>query len=403
MKKEGKSALYFVLVTILIDSIGFGIIIPVLPKLLSEMQSISISEASTYGGYLLTVFAVFQFIFSPIMGNLSDQYGRRPILIISLLGITIDYLLLAVAPTYAWLVIGRIVAGIFGASITTASAYIADISTDENREQNFGFLGAAFGLGFIIGPLLGGIFGEYGARIPFYVAAILSFANFLYGYFILPESLSIENRRQFTWKDSNPFATLKKLFDYKNISYILVAIFLMNLASHAVNTNWAYFTIFRFGWTESLVGISLTVAGIVIAITQAGLAQTIKNKLGAFRGIMLGVSLFVLGMISFALATSTWMMFVFLIPYGLGSMSDPLLRSYLVNQVPANEQGELQGGLTSIQSLTMILGPIVMTWLFFETTRESTSFYMPGSPFILAAFLLSIALVILYFRLKKAK
>jgi DHA1 family tetracycline resistance protein-like MFS transporter len=390
-------------VTILIDSIGFGIIIPVLPKLLSEMQSISISEASTYGGYLLTVFAVFQFIFSPIMGNLSDQYGRRPILIISLLGITIDYLLLALAPTYAWLVIGRIIAGIFGASITTASAYIADISTDENREQNFGFLGAAFGLGFIIGPLLGGIFGEYGARIPFYVAAILSFANFLYGYFILPESLSIENRRKFRWKDSNPLATLKKLFDYKNISYILIAIFLMNLASHAVNTNWAYFTIFRFGWTESLVGISLTVAGIVIAFTQAGLAQAIKNKMGTFKGIMLGVSLFVVGMISFALASSTWMMFVFLIPYGLGSMSDPLLRSYLVNQVPANEQGELQGGLTSIQSLTMILGPIIMTWLFFKTTREGTSFYMPGSPFILAAFLLSIALVILYFRLKKAK
>lgn len=315
MSQSRKAAVYFILITVLIDVIGFGIIIPVLPKLLEDMLNIDVNVASTYGGILLAFFAVAQFICSPIMGNLSDQYGRRPILLLALLGLSIDYLIMAFAPDFTWLVIGRIIAGIGGASFTTASAYIADISTNENRAKNFGLIGAAFGLGFIIGPLLGGLFGEIGVRVPFYVAAGLAFANFLYGYFILPESLAKENRRKFTWARANPVGTLKQLFNIKGIAYLLVAFFILNLASHAVNSNWAYFNIYKFGWSEFMVGLSLACAGVLVAIVQGGFAQKAYDFFGAGKSIYIGIAMYGIGMILFAFASSTWMMFAFLVPY----------------------------------------------------------------------------------------
>ena len=396
MGNTKKAAVTFIFITVLLDVIGFGIIIPVLPQLLAEMQQISVNEASTYGGYLLTAFAIFQFIFSPIMGSLSDQYGRRPILLLSLLGFTVDYLILALAPSFAWLLIGRIIAGVCGASFTTASAYIADISDETNRAKNFGMLGAAFGLGFIIGPLLGGVFGEVNVRLPFYVASGLSFLNFLYGYFILPESLSLENRRPFDWKRANPVGTLKQLFNYQKIGYLLVVFFILNLAVHAVNTNWAYFNMYRFSWSESTVGLSLALAGLLVAFNQAFLAQKISNRLGSRKGLYFGIGFYALGMICFAFANASWMMFLFIIPYCLGSVCGPLLQSYLVEQVAVNEQGELQGGLTSIQSLTTILGPVLMTSIFFYTTKDDTPFYFPGSAFFLAAILMALALLLTY-------
>jgi len=242
MAKVRQAAVNFIFITVLLDIIGFGIIIPVLPGLLEEMMGIGANEAAVYGGYLLFAFAITQFLFSPFMGNLSDQYGRRPIILLSLFGFVIDYLLLAVAPTFIWLVIGRLIAGFFGASYSTANSYIADVSTPENRAQNFGMLGAAFGIGFIVGPLLGGVLGKYGLRLPFYVAAGLTFVNFVYGYFILPESLPVENRRKFKWTEANPITTLKKIGSYKSIAFLLLAFFLMNLGSHAVQSNWTYFT-----------------------------------------------------------------------------------------------------------------------------------------------------------------
>ena len=401
MQKQKKAAVTFIFITVLIDVVGFGIIIPVLPKLLAEMIQIDLNEASTYGGYLLTSFAIAQFLFSPIMGSLSDQYGRRPVLLLSFLGFAIDYLILAFAPTFWWLIIGRIIAGIFGASYTVASAYIADISTEENRAKNFGMLGAAFGLGFIIGPLLGGLFGEIGVRVPFYVAAGLAFVNFLYGYFILPESLSLENRRKFDWTRANPVSTIKHIFSYKAIGYLLFTFFLLNLGVHAINSNWAYYTMYRFEWSESMVGLSLAFVGVLISIVQAGLAQKAADYFGAGKSIYYGISLYVLGMFLFAFASSTWMMFLFLIPYCLGGICGPNLQSYLVGQVPANQQGELQGGLTAIQSLTTIFGPLIMTGIFFYTTKEGTPYYFPGSAFILAAILMAISFVIAYFVLQK--
>ncbi|MEL7531940.1 MAG: TCR/Tet family MFS transporter [Bacteroidota bacterium] len=403
MSEPRKAAVYFILITVLIDVIGFGIIIPVLPKLLEDMLNIDVNVASTYGGILLAVFAVAQFICSPIIGNLSDQYGRRPVLLLALFGLSIDYLIMAFAPDFTWLVVGRIIAGIGGASFTTASAYIADISTEENRAKNFGLIGAAFGIGFIIGPLLGGVFGELGVRVPFYVAAALSFANFLYGYFILPESLDKSNRRAFSWRRANPVGTLKQLFNIKGISYLLVAFFILSLASHAVNSNWAYFNIYKFGWSEFMVGISLAFAGVLIAIVQGGFAQKAYDFFGAGRSIYLGIAMYGLGMLLFAFASSSWMMFVFIIPFALGGICTPNLQSYLATQVADDQQGELQGGLTAIQSLTTILGPLLMTGIFFYTTKEGTPFYFPGSAFTLSAILIALSFWIAYSVLRSKK
>ena len=401
MATPRKPAVNFILLTVLIDVIGFGIIIPVLPRLLADMENVSINEASKYGGYLLTAFAIAQFIFSPIMGALSDQYGRRPLLLLALLGLTIDYLILAFAPSYGWLMVGRVLAGVCGASFTTASAYIADVSSPANRAKNFGMIGAAFGLGFIIGPLLGGVFGEIGVRVPFYVAAGLAFVNFAYGYFILPESLPPERRRPFNWRRANPVGTLKQLYSYTGIGLLLIAFFLLNLASHAVNTNWAYFTMYRFGWTEFTVGLSLAAAGALIGLAQGGLSQKVNNYFGNGRAIYLTMALYGIGMLCFAFATASWMMFVFLIPLCFGSICTPSLQSYLSSRVGDDEQGELQGGLTAISSLTTIFGPLIMTGIFYYTTKEDTPLYLPGSAFLLAFGLIVIAFAMAYFLLRK--
>ena len=386
-----RAAINFILVTVLLDVIGFGIIIPVLPNLLVQLENISLSEASAYGGVLITAFAISQFIFSPIVGGLSDRYGRKPVILLSLFGFTLDYLLLAFAPSYAWFLVGRIVAGIFGASYTAATAYIADISDETNRAQYFGYLGAAFGAGFVVGPMLGGLLGEIGLRVPFYAAAGLTFLNFLYGLLVLPESLPLENRRRFDWRRANPVGTLRQLLTYRAIRLLLVTLFLFNIGIHAVNANWSYFVIYRFGWSELLVGVSLAVAGIMVGAAQAVLSPRVEAWIGTARGILLGLALYALGMLLFAFASQTWMMFVFIVPYCLGGVAAPLLQSYLTSQVAPNEQGELQGGLTALQSVTTIIGPVLMTSLFAYTTAEDTLFYFPGSAFALAAVLMVMA------------
>jgi len=401
MTKVRKAAVNFIFVTVLLDIIGFGIIIPVLPGLLEGMMGINANEAAVYGGYLLFAFAITQFLFSPFMGNLSDQYGRRPIILLSLFGFVIDYILLALAPSFAWLVIGRLLAGFFGASYSTANSYIADISTDENRSKNFGMMGAAFGVGFIIGPLLGGILGEIGLRVPFYVAAGLTFINLLYGYFILPESLSLENRRKFDWKKANPISTLRKLGSYKNIGYLLLAFFIINLGSHAVQSNWTYFTIYKFDWSEGMIGASLAVVGALVGVVQAMLAQKAADKFGVGRSIIIGFALYTIGMFLFSIASTTWMMFVFLIPYAFGGIAMPNLQSFMVSKVSSKEQGELQGGLTSLISLSTIIGPIMMTQIFFYFTSESVDVQFAGAPFFLGGILMLISFLIVFFLLRK--
>ena len=273
------AALGFIFVTLLIDVIGFGIIIPVVPNLISELGHVSIPEAASYGGWLIAAFSLMQFVFSPVLGNLSDQYGRRPVLLISLFGFGVDYLLTAFAPTIAWLFVGRIIAGIMGASFTTASAYIADVSTPEKRAQNFGMIGAAFGLGFIIGPALGGVIANYGLRAPFIAAAILTFINWLYGYFVVPESLKLENRRKFEWKRANPLGSLKFFLRYKVILGLVASIVLIYVAGHAVQSTWSYYTIEKYHWDEAMVGYSLAFVGLMVAFVQGWLIRFIIPKI----------------------------------------------------------------------------------------------------------------------------
>jgi DHA1 family tetracycline resistance protein-like MFS transporter len=384
----------FIFVTLLIDVIGFGIIIPVLPKLLADMKGISINEASKYGGYLLFAFAVAQFIFSPVIGNLSDQYGRRPVLLLSLLGFSLDYLILAFAPNFGWFFVGRIIAGITGASFTTASAYIADISTVETRSKNFGIVGAAFGLGFIIGPFLGGVLGQFGVKYPFYTAAILSFANFLYGFFVLPESLSLDHRRKFDIRRANPLGTLRQLAKYKQIISLLAANVFLYLGSHALQSTWNYFTMYRFGWSEAMVGYSLALVGILVTIAQVKLAQKSAHYFGLERSIVIGFALYSTGMFLFAFASSSWMLFAFLVPYCLGGIAMPNLQAYMAGKVAPNQQGELQGGLTSLMSLTTIVGPILMTSIFCYFTTDRAPFTFPGAAFFLGGILMSISFII---------
>ncbi len=401
MARNGKAALSFIFLTLLIDVTGLGIIIPVLPKLIEQLIHGNISIAARYGGWLTFAYAFMQFLFSPFLGNLSDRFGRRPILLFSLFGFGVDYIFLSLAPTIGWLFVGRIIAGITGASFTTATAYIADISLPEDRAKNFGLVGAAFGLGFIIGPVIGGLLGAYGARVPFIAAAVLTFINFLYGYFVLPESLSPENRRSFDWKRANPFGALKHLKKYPAVSALAISFFLIYMAGQAVQSVWAYFGIERFAWSEKLIGISLGVVGLLVGLVQGVLIRYINPKLGNTKSIYVGFGMYAIGLVLFAFATQGWMMFVFLVPYCLGGIAGPALQSIITGHVPSNEQGELQGALTSLISATSIISPPIMTNLFAHFTAKTTTLYFPGAPFLLGAILMIAAGIVAYNVLSK--
>jgi DHA1 family tetracycline resistance protein-like MFS transporter len=401
MATNRNAAIGFIFVTLLIDVIGFGIIIPVMPHLIQELGHADLSHASRIGGWLLFSFAITQFLFSPLVGNLSDRYGRRPVLLASLLGFSIDYLFLAFAPTLAWLFVGRVVAGITGASMTTASAYIADISSPENRAKNFGIIGAAFGLGFIIGPAIGGLLGGLGTRVPFLVAAGLCLLNFLYGLLILPESLAKEARRSFQWKRIIPGVSLLKLRRYPALTGLVLSLFFVYIGSHAVHSNWSFFTIERFGWTPGMIGISLAVVGLLVGVVQGGLTRVVNPKIGNEKSVYVGLALYALGMLLFSFATQSWMMFAFLVPYCLGGICGPALQAIMAGYVPNNEQGELQGSLTGLMSLTTIIGPPLMTNVFAFFTSKAAPVYFPGSSFLLGAVFMTGSAVIAYYALHK--
>jgi DHA1 family tetracycline resistance protein-like MFS transporter len=403
MATNRQAAVGFIFITLLIDIMGWGLIIPVMPDLIAQLKHITVNEASSYGAWLLAAYAITQFFCAPIVGNLSDRYGRRPVLLCSLLGFGIDYLFLALAPNYGLLFIGRIIAGLTGASFTTASAYIADVSTPETRAKNFGLVGAAFGLGFIIGPALGGLLAGWGIRAPFYAAAGLCLVNCLYGYFALPESLAKENRRAFSWKRANPFGSLQLLKKYPAIGGLAVCFFLIYLAAQAVQGNWSFFTIYRFHWSEKMVGISLAVVGVLVGGVQAGLTRVINPKIGNEKSIYLGLILYSVGLVLFAFANQSWMMFAFLIPYCLGGIAGPSLQSVLAGHVPSNEQGELQGALTSLMSLTTIIGPLIMNNLFTYFTTSKAPIYFPGISFLLGGIFMLISAVIAWNVLSKEK
>jgi len=398
---QKKSALVFIFITLLIDIIGLGIIIPVVPSLIQELTGGTLSDASVYGGWMSFAYALMQFLCAPIMGGLSDRFGRRPVLLASLFGFGIDYLFLAFAPTLQWLFVGRVIAGIMGASFTTAAAYIADVSTPETRAQNFGIIGAAFGLGFIIGPFLGGMLGEYGSRMPFIVSAALSLINWLYGFFILPESLKPENRRKFEWSRANPISSLARLKRYPVILGLVVSLILIYISAHAVQTNWVYYTQEKFAWDHKTVGISLALVGAMFAIVQGGLIRIIIPRLGQARSVYVGLAFTAAGFVLYALATKTWMMFAFTVVYCMGGIAGPALQGIISTQVPPNEQGELQGALTSLMSVTSIIGPLLMTSIFAYFTKPGAEIYLPGAPMLLGAVLSITATLLARRNLKK--
>jgi len=402
-----RPAIGFIFITLLIDVTGWGIIIPVMPNLVRELLGgssdnlSSVSAAATYGGWLISSYAITQFFCAPIVGGLSDRYGRRPVLLGSLLGFGIDFLFQGFAPTIGWLFVGRVIAGVMGASFSTAGAYIADISTPENKAQNFGMIGAAFGLGFIIGPVIGGLLGGFGSRVPFFAAAGLAFLNFLYGYFILPESLKQENRRTFTWARANPIGTFKSLFRFKVVLGLFVSLALVYISAHAVQSNWSYYTIEKFQWTPRLIGISLGVVGLVFAIVQGGLIRLIIPKLGQQRSVYFGLALYALGFLLYAFATEGWMMYAFTVVYCFGGIAGPALQGIMSGVLPPNEQGELQGGFTSMMSAASIIGPPIMNGLFAYFTEPDAPIYFPGAAMLLGAVLTLISAVWARFSLKK--
>ena len=394
MSPKRPAALAFIFVTILIDVIGLGVIIPVLPALIEQLTGEGVSRASQYAGWLSFAYAAAQFGFAPVVGGLSDRFGRRPVLLASLLGLGCDYIFLALAPSIGWLFVGRVIAGITGASFTTATAYIADVSPPEKRAQNFGLVGAAFGLGFIIGPVLGGLFAHFGARVPFVVAAGLSLCNFLYGFFLVPESLPVAQRRPFEWARANAVASLVRLGKYPQIIGLVVALVLLYLAGSATQSVWTFYTILKFHWNETLIGYSLGAVGVGALIVQGGLVRTVIPRLGAGRAVALGMVFYTIGFVLFAFASKGWMMFAFTGVFALGGLAGPALQGSISGQVPPTEQGELQGALTSLISATGVVGPLLMTNLFAWFTRPQAPLYFPGMPFLAGAALTLLALLV---------
>jgi DHA1 family tetracycline resistance protein-like MFS transporter len=387
MSSRRVPALGFIVVTLLIDVMGLGIIIPVMPKLITELTGGTMSDAARWGGWMTFSYAFMQFICAPIMGGLSDRFGRRPVLLASLFGFGLDYVFMALAPSIGWLFLSRSIAGMMGASFTTASAYIADVSPPEKRAQNFGLIGAAFGVGFIIGPLLGGLLGSVGSRLPFVVSAALTLVNWLYGLLVLPESLKPENRRAFDWKRANPIGSLAHLRRYPVMAGLVASLVLVYIAAHAVQSNWSYYTMERFHWSEEMVGISLSVVGVGAALVQGGLIRVLIPRLGQRRSVYIGLGLYSVAFVLYALSTRGWMIFAVTAVYCLGGIAGPAIQGLISTQVPANQQGELQGALTSLMSLTSILGPPLMTNTFAWFTSSRAPVYFPGAALMLGGLL----------------
>ncbi len=398
-----KYSLTLIFLTILIDCIGFGIIIPVTPKLIEQLSGKGAAEASTIGGWLMFAYSIMQFIFAPILGGISDKYGRKPVLLIALFGLGLDYLMLSFAPSLAWLFVGRLIAGFCGASFSVASAYIADVSEPENRAKNFGLIGAAFGVGFILGPLLGALFSAISVRAPFMAASALSLINFFLGLFLIQESLKKENRRPFEFKRANPLGAFLNLKRYPHLIALLVGQFFLYMAGKTIEIIWGYYNILKFGWSEKQIGISLTVVGILVSLVQGLLIRWFIKRYGNFKSIVIGMFFYIIGLFCFSFASADWMMYVFLIPYCLGGLSGPAIQGLASSKIPENEQGEFQGLNTAMLSLVSIINPIVMSSLFYSFSKPNATIYFPGISFFISGFLAIIGGIFIYTGIKKNK
>lgn len=386
-------ALVFIALTSLMDSIGFGIIMPVLPGLLMEITGESLSSNVQYGGWLMFVFAIMQFLFSPLVGNISDRFGRRPILLVSLFVAGINYLIMGFADTLILLFVGRIISGLGASSMSTCNAYIADITPAEDRAARFGLIGAAFGMGFVIGPVIGGFLGEFGTRMPFFAAAAISFANMAFGYFVLKESLGVENRRELDLKRANPIGTLMHLRAFPMVIGIVSVMFISSLGHHALPATWSFWGIEKFNWTPKEIGYSLGFVGIGMVLVQGVLIRWVIPITGTRRAAIIGFAFSMVAFIGYAFADQVWLVYVALVFGALGGFANPAMQAIASSQISPDRQGELQGGISSAMSLTAIISPLLMTQTFGYFTAAESVIYFPGAAFLLAATMTLLALI----------
>lgn len=394
--KSTRKALAFILITVFLDAVGIGVIIPVIPALLQELVGGNLSNVALYGGWLMFLFAALQFVTAPILGNLSDQFGRRPVLLASLAAYGVDLVIMGAAPSIGWLFIGRALSGVFGATYAVAQAYIADTAPLEQRAKGFGFLGAAYGAGFVIGPAIGGILGNNDPRLPFFVAAALAGVNVLYGFFVLPESLAAANRRKFSLRRAHAVGALRRMLGYPVVGGLLIALILYNIATDANPATWTFVTIEKFDWTPFDVGLSMTFVGVCIAVFQGGAIGPLVKKIGEHRTIILMMALTSVTYCGFAFAWAGWVMYAWMVPHALSGIVSPAINGVLSQRIAANEQGELQGALSALRSITHSIAPLALTWLFSYFSGPTAPFYFPGAPFLAAALLTAAALVVLY-------
>lgn len=400
-----RGSLLFVFAVVLIDMLGFGIIMPVLPALIVELTGDSIAQAAIDAGWLAFVYAAMQFLFGPIVGNLSDRFGRRPVLLACLLAYAVNYAIMGLAPTLIWLFVGRIIAGITGASFSVAYAYIADISPPEKRAQNFGLIGTAFGLGFVIGPALGGGLGELGTRVPFFAAGAFALMNFLFGFFALAESLPQEKRRRFSLLRSNAVSALRNLGDQNRIVLWYAGALFVWMTAHVVYPIiWAFYVIeafgdrVPFGWSaEIFVGVTLAYVGLTSALVQGGLIRVVVPRIGEVRAVTLGIAGTVTGTVIYVVAQDPIWIPVAITIGSLQGLIQPSINGLMSRAVDDTSQGELQGAVASLQSLASVTGPPLFTQVFFLFTAAGTALYLPGAPFGLAG-LIALAALALFLR-----
>lgn len=378
----------------MLDSMGIGLIMPVMPDLIMDLGGGTLSTAATWGGALVATFAIMQFLCGPTLGNLSDQFGRRPILLVSLVVMSLDYLIMGLAGAMWVLVIGRIVGGITSSTQSTANAYVADISSPDEKAKNFGLIGAAFGLGFVLGPIIGGLLGEFGPRTPFFAAAILAMANAIFGYFVLPETVTDKIRRPFKWRRANPFGAFQQVRKLPSLSRLLIVFLLFQIAFFAYPSVWAYYTREAFAWDAAMVGLSLGMFGMGSAIVQGGLIRIIIPKVGEHKTVLLGFGVSVLAFLGYSFAFAGWHVFVLVVASAMGIIAGPALQGIMSRTAADDQQGELQGVLTSVGALGTIISPLLMTNVFSFFTKPDTPIYFPGAPFLLSMGIMIIAIII---------
>lgn len=377
-----------ILITLMIDAMGIGLIIPVMPSLIREVDGGTLGEAAIWGGILTSIFAVMQFACAPLLGSLSDRFGRRPVILLSLAVMAADYVVMALAGTIWLLLAGRIVAGVASATGPVGYAFIADISKPEEKAARFGLIGAAFGIGFVLGPLIGGALGELGTRAPFYAAAGLAAFNFVLGYFVLPETVTDATRRRFQWSRANPFGSFAALNRMPGVGRLVLMFFLYQVAFMVYPAVWAYFTEARFGWDPAMIGLSLASFGIAMAIVQGGLIRLILKRFGDRATVTFGIAFNACAFLALALVSNGTVAMILTPMTALGAVVTPALQGMLSRRIPDDSQGELQGVLTSATSLALIISPLVMTWIFFAFTGGGMPVLLPGAPFLLSMVLM---------------